>query len=298
MSEPIQFFHRYHREIETEAIYGEKWLRWAYQSVLGKAALHALIKRPWFSQQYGRWADSEKSRSEVASFIGKYDVDPEEFLISPEAFGSFNEFFYRKLKPSARPITREDGAVCFPADGRHLVIEDLSQQSWIYVKNQKLDLAALLGGEQQAERFAKGSAVLSRLCPTDYHRFHFPLTGIPKAPELVNGPLFSVNPIALSRNLSYLWQNKRQITEVEDSPVGTYLFLEVGATNVGSIENTFQPQLPVKRGSEKGFFRFGGSMTITIFPENSFQPSEDLCLHSAEGREVYAKMGDQMGRVV
>ncbi len=297
MSEPIQFYHRYRRQVETESIYGEKWLRWAYETGPGRAALHTLIKRPWFSKKYGNWADSRKSRKEISAFVQKYEVDPDEFLECPESFQSFNEFFSRELKSSARPVYREEGTANFPADGRHLVITDLSRESWIYVKGRKLDLPALLGSEELACEFRDGTAILSRLCPVDYHRFHFPLTGIPEKPKLIEGPLFSVNPIALSRQLTYLWQNKRQITVVRDSPVGNYLFLEIGATNVGSIENTFQPGLPVRRGTEKGYFRFGGSMTITIFPAQRFTPANDLVEHSNEGREVYARMGDLMGTV-
>ena len=139
--------------------------------------------------------------------------------------------------------------------------------------------------------------MLSRLCPTDYHRFHFPLDGTPQSTHLINGPLYSVNPIALARTFSYIWQNKRQITKVTDSPIGEYLFLEIGATNVGGIILTAQDGNPVKKGDEKGFFRFGGSMVITLFPPGKFHPEEDLQNHSAEGREIYAKMGDLMGTI-
>ncbi|MDA8634691.1 phosphatidylserine decarboxylase, partial [Verrucomicrobiales bacterium] len=146
-----------------------------------------------------------------------------------------------------------------------------------------------------AKKFARGTALISRLCPTDYHRYHFPLDGVPGEPRLINGLLYSVNPVALERRLAYLWENKRQVTEISDSPVGGYLFLEIGATNVGSIVNTSTPKQPVSRGTEKGTFRFGGSMVITIFPEGKFQPDEDLAEQSAVGVELYARMGDRAG---
>lgn len=49
----------------------------------------------------------------------------------------------------------------------------------VFVKGQRFDLPSLLGSDTLAERYAAGAVVLSRLCPTDYHRFHFPVSGVP-----------------------------------------------------------------------------------------------------------------------
>src|SRR6202044_707631 len=103
-----------------------------------------------------------------------------------------------------------------------------------------------------AEQFANGSVVLARLCPCDYHRFHFPCDAIPGPAKLINGPLYSVNPIALCKNLSILSENKRMITELETDHFGKVLYIEVGATNVGSIHQTFTPYQRYKKGDEKG----------------------------------------------
>ena len=46
--------------------------------------------------------------------------------------------------------------------------------------------------------------VISRLCPVDYHRFHFPTHGRASEPKLLNGFLFSVNPIALQKKYFHL----------------------------------------------------------------------------------------------
>lgn len=293
----LVFFDRYEQELKAEHIYGEKPLRWAYETRLGGIALEGVIKRPWFSGLYGKWADCNCSRKEIALFIERFGVDPDEFLEPVESLETFNQFFHRQLKPSARPLADGEKTVSFPADGRHLFIPDLSQSQTIWAKGQAFDLAKLLGDADLASRFAKGSALISRLCPTDYHRFHFPLSGTPQAPRLINGPLYSVNPIALSRSLAYLWENKRRLTSVRGSLVGDYLFLEIGATNVGSIVDTSEPEVPVQRGDEKGYFRFGGSMVMMIFPEDAIEPAADLAEHSYKGVELYAKVGDLAGVV-
>lgn len=292
----IEFYNRYTGEIETEVVYGEKWLRWTYESLPGRAALHALAKRAWFSRFYGWRMSRPRSRSRVAPFVEKYELDANEF--DPvESFGSFNEFFYRKLKPDARPIDPDDDSVVFPADGRHLGFPDLSKCEGFFVKGQKLDLRQLLGSDDLAEKYQDGSAILSRLCPVDYHRFHFCAAGTPGEPRLINGPLYSVSPIALRRNLSYLAENKRVLTELESDRIGKILILEIGATNVGSIKQSFTPQQLQAKGDEKGWFEFGGSATMTFFERGAIQLADDLVEHSSQQRELYAKMGDRMGTV-
>ena len=123
-----------------------------------------------------------------------------------------------------------------------------------------------------------------------------PCAGTPDEPCLLNGPLFSVNPIALRRRLAYLWENKRVLTEFVTANLGTVLIIEVGATNVGSIVQTMTPHIPVAKGDEKGCFRFGGSSTITLFEPGKITLAPDLASHSAEQIELYARIGDVMGR--
>ena len=293
----LVYFDRYAGELKPEGIYGEKPLRWAYETGLGRFCLEAAIKQRWFSGLYGKWADCGCSAKEVLPFIEHFGLDTDEFLNATESYQTFNEFFFRRLRPEARPVADEPGNACFPADGRQLVILDLSEATAIHAKNRKFDLSALLGDPSLAERFSNGTAVISRLCPTDYHRFHYPLTGSPGGPRLINGPLYSVNPIALARNISYLWQNKRRITQISDSAAGDYLFLEIGATNVGSIVDTSNHKSPVATGKEKGYFKFGGSMVMTLFQAGRFSPAADLVEHSANGVELYTRFGDFMGKV-
>lgn len=290
---PIQFYNRYKRQMETEQVYGEPFLKWAYGNPLGKIALHAFIKRPAFSRWYGRRMDSPGSRARVLPFINDYDMDAGEFAQAPEHFASFNEFFYRKLKPDARPIAAAD--VVFPADGRHLGFANVDAIEGVFVKGQTFDLPQLIGDPELAERYAGGSLVLSRLCPVDYHRFHFPVSGMVSEAQLINGPLFSVSPIALARKLSYLWQNKRTLTKIRTETMGTVLMMEIGATCVGSIVQTYQSGGLVGKGEEKGYFAFGGSSTITIFEPGSVTLAADLLENSARQTETYARIGDSMG---
>ena len=159
-------------------------------------------------------------------------------------------------------------------------------------------LSDLLQDQKLANQYAGGSLLLSRLCPVDYHRFHFPAAGVPGATRLINGPLYSVNPIALCQNIHILARNKRCVTELQTEAFGKVLLLEIGATCVGSICQTYTAGQPVSKGGEKGYFRFGGSSTITIFEPGRVRFDQDLIDNSKQHRELYARVADRMGSSV
>ncbi len=292
--EPVEYFNRETGEIEQEAIYGEGFLRFVYGNPLGAVALWGAVKRAWFSRWYGWRMRLPGSARRVRPFVKAYGLDPEEFATPVRKFGHFDAFFTRKLRPGARPVDGEVQSLSFPADGRHLAVPDLAAVDGLWAKGQHLELAELLGDADLAARYSGGSALVSRLCPTDYHRYHFPCAGEAGPPELINGDLFSVNPIALRRDVAYLWRNKRVRAELVSPLFGAVQLLEIGATCVGGIVQTYVPGA-VGKGDEKGYFHFGGSMTVLLFEPGRVRFDADLVEHSAAGREVYAKMGGRCG---
>jgi phosphatidylserine decarboxylase len=164
------------------------------------------------------------------------------------------------------------------------------------VKGKKFSLETLLQDSDLAKQYANGSMVIARLCPTDYHRFHFPCNCIPERSYNIAGDLFSVNPLALRKNIHILSQNKRQITILHSKNFGKILFIEVGATYVGSIHQTFVPGEPYAKGDEKGYFSFGGSSLILLFEPNCIQFDQDLIEASGQRMEIRGLMGQSMGR--
>lgn len=292
--QPITFYNRRSRRLETEQVYGEGFLRFVYENPLGKAALHTLVKRSLFSRWYGWRMDQAASRDKVRPFVEKYGLDVGQFADPPDSFATFNDFFYRKLKPEARPIDANPRSVVFPADGRHLILENIAACEDFFIKGTRFDLAALLGDAALARKFAQGTMIISRLCPVDYHRFHFPCDGTPTTPVLLNGPLYSVSPIALKQRPGILWENKRCLTRVQTFHLGEVLYLEIGATCVGSIVHTAGTQT-VRKGDEKGYFRFGGSCVITIYEPRRLRLDEDLLEQARAFTEVYAWMGERCG---
>jgi len=299
---PTRYFDRYARALKVEDVYGERWLRLAYGSPLGRLAVWLAVRRAFFSSFYGWKMNLRSSALRVLPFIAQYNVDVDEFAKSAFDFKTFNEFFFRALRPESRPIAAGGKVAVFPADGRHLAFPDVDAAAGFYAKGEKFTLAELLGegGLPENERplarqFAGGAMLISRLCPVDYHRFHFPVGGVPGEPRRINGSLYSVHPLALLRNIRYLVQNKRDLTLIESAEFGTVAMLEIGATNVGSIRQVFVPGRAAGKGEEKGFFAFGGSCVITLFARGRIRFDADIAAQSAQNVETYARMGDRLG---
>ncbi len=290
----ITFFNRYTGQMEREKVLGERSLRWVYGTTLGRLSLHLLIKRACFSRLLGHMKNRPASARGLADFVEAYGINMEEAERPVEEYTSFNDFFYRKLKPGARPLCAGT-EVAFPADGRHSGWQDAADMQGVFVKGQRFDLPALLGSAELAKKYAHGSIVLSRLCPVDYHRFHFPAEGTPEPPRRIPGPLASVSPYCLRHHLAWLWTNKRELTVQHTPTLGDVLCLAVGATGVGAIFQTYAPGTPVAMGDEQGYFAFGGSTVMTFFEPGRVQLAADLLQNTANCVETYARQGDSMG---
>jgi phosphatidylserine decarboxylase len=292
---PVRYYDRYQGRVVEESIYGEKWLRFVYENPLGKLATFAVVKRAWFSVLFGAWMNTKRSAKNVPEFIARYGIDMAQFEVPAAGWANFNEFFSRRIKPESRPIAADPRTVILPADGRHTAYPDGADLSGLVVKGRAFTLAELLGDAALARTFEGGALVVSRLCPTDYHRFHFPLAGVPTAARRIKGPLDSVSPVAIGAGARSLCANKREVTILDTPNAGRVAIIEVGAACVGRMVQTFQPGAAVNKGAEKGYFLFGGSTVVTVFEQGRVELSDDLVAHSKDRMETYARMGDAMG---
>jgi len=291
----IHYIDRKTKAVCEEKIYGARALSLLYGDRFWSIFLHRtllplLAYLPYFSRFYGYLQKRSSSRAKIAPFIEAYRIDKSEF--ETQDFHSFNDFFTRKLKPECRPVVQDPKVATMPADGRYLVYPHFEE---FIVKGRVFDLAEFLQDPVYARRFQTGSMVIARLCPVDYHRFHFPCDGVASTPQLINGPLYSVNPLALKKRLTILSENKRVITEISSEQFGTVLFVEIGATAVGTIQQTFQPESFVHKGQEKGYFEFGGSCIVLLFEEGRITFDADLVENTKRGFETLTQFGCSLG---
>lgn len=291
---PITVVDRQSGQTFEETVLGERWIRWAYQDK-GSALLERLLFRsPLLSRLMGLYYDSPLSKGKIDRVIAELGIDRSEFA-EPARYASFNDFFIRRLKPEARPYSHDPKTLVSPADGRVLVFPRLDEGSFAPVKGHPFSVKKML--PPHAERFAHGALAIVRLCPSDYHRYHFPCAGSITRYEDIAGALHSVNPLALASGADVFGANKRSYTLIETEQAGTLCYMEVGAFGVGSIVNT-KREGRVEKMEEKGYFKFGGSTVVLIFEPGRIKFCDDLVANSQAGRETLVKVGQDLATAV
>ena len=291
----IRIYNRHTTTYDIENVAGEKYITWTYESPIGKSFLELFIKRKIFSKIYGMYCDSRLSTKKIPSFIDNFSIDMSEYMKNKSDFTSFNDFFIREVTPTARPIDTAKNHLISPGYGRLLAYTNIDINKVIQVKHINYSLAELIGDDEIAKEYEGGTCLVLRLCPTDYHRFHFVDSGVPKENHFIKGNYYSVNPTALERIPKLYCQNKREWSIFKSDNFGDIINVEVGATCVGSIVQTYTPDKAVKKGAEKGYFKFGGSTTILFLKPNTVEIDEDILIQSSLGFETKVVLGEKIG---
>lgn len=297
-----KIFDRQAQKLTFEKTYGEFFLKLAYghhwfSKIFYSIFLPIITSFSFLSSFYGWLQKCSWSRRKIKPFIKKYEIDASEFEKPIDTFTSFNDFFIRKLKAGARPVVEDPNVMIAPADARYLVLPKVHNHHRFSIKKATFNLGSFLTNQAISTHFEGGSMVIARLCPLDYHRFHFPFDAtIKQEPTLINGSLYSVSPWALKKRFSILAENKRVITLLDSPTFGLVAFVEIGATCVGTIWQTYT-QNEVKKGDEKGYFSFGGSSIVMLFEPGRITFDEDLLSYSKQGIETVCKWGTRLGSI-
>jgi len=291
----IEYYDRKTGELCRETVMGDAAIKWAYQAMSGKLFSHFLFGSSMVRRIVGWYFDSSFSRGKITKTISDLNIDESEFAEPQDAFCSFNDFFIRKLKDSARPFSTNQNDFLSPADGRLLVYSDIISNTRVQVKGIEDSLHNLFGCE--IDDFNDGKVAVVRLCPADYHRYHFPCEGTVVEQINVKGKYHSVNPIALQSKEKIFCINKRLYTLIDTEKFGRAAFMEVGAFGVAGIHQTFSGTR-VKRMQEKGYFDFGGSTIVLVFQKNTIEFEADLLANSRKGIETLVKVGETIAHSV
>ncbi len=299
----IYYIDRLTQKIEQELVYGKFFIELLYgptlfSRLLYKTIMPLICRFSLPSKIYGFLQKSPKSKKKIAPFIKKFHVDVTEFLNPVTSYTSFNDFFIRKLKPDVRPMSHAKNIAVMPADARYLFYQNIAASDGFLIKGAKFSIDDLLQDPELSKRYTGGAMLLARLCPTDYHRFHFPSDATLCDTRELPGALFSVNPMALRRNIQIFTENKRSITTIQTEEFGQILYIAVGATYVGTIHHTYKKMGPYAKGEELGYFSFGGSSLVLLFEPGKILFDADLIANSAQKIETRALLGQSLGHSI
>lgn len=286
----IEFWDRERGECRAEHAYAGDFVRWCYEKPIGRFFTEFLLSRRPFNRFYGHFQSSRFSRYEIERDIAFFAIPMDEY--EDKNYRSYTDFFLRRFRPGARPFV-EGNAMPAPAEGKYLAFERITPEIEFPVKGRYLNHEQLLQDADLAREFEGGPMLICRLCPIDYHYFHFPDEGEKLRSYRVGGRYHSVNILALQSKPDIFLENEREVTLLETKHFGPLVFIEVGAFTVGKIIQTHSAST-FQRGEQKGHFEFGASTVIILGKPGFWSPSLDLLEQTRAGRETHVKLGTEV----
>jgi len=291
----VLVYNRDSRRLEEETVFEKGFMDFFYGTVLGRMLTRLFLSGKLFSKIYGKIQKKSKSVKHIQAFITRYNINVDELVKPLAQYGSFNEFFIRKLKPEARPIENNPETLISPADGRLLVYQ-LKKDTILPVKGFDFTIGELLDDHEIGEPWLDGVCLKIRLAPSDYHRFCYIDNGSHGPATHITGRLHSVSPLALRHELKILHGNDREYMVLDTENFGRVIHIDVGAMVVGKIHQQLRQGGSFSKGEEKGYFEFGGSTIILLFEPGKVIIDGDILDYSRKGIETFAQYGSQVGR--
>ncbi|KAN0065365.1 hypothetical protein ACQY0O_001201 [Thecaphora frezii] len=259
-------------------------------------------------QIYDDGSDPQAVLAHILGFIRTYEIDLTELLEpDPASYPTFNSFFFRKLRPGARPISEPENPAIISscADCRLTVFDNIEASTTYWIKGKQFTLNRLLSDTNLADRcFPPGSSLaIFRLAPADYHRYHHPVGPVVCGPTRhCQGEYYTVNPQAVNADFDVFTCNRRDVLLLDwkpepQKPSHTVAFVAIGAVLVGSIGwVNANHGSRAGRGDELGYFAYGGSTVVAVFPPSAkVQWDRDLLDNSIDGLETIVRVGDRIG---
>ncbi len=235
----------------------------------------------------GKFMDSAESTATIKQWLDDPSMATEQYVVPPQGFKSFNEFFIRDLKPGARTVASpaDDSVLVAPTDCVLNMIDPLTAETKIPTKlHQKLNVRELLAGSAYAKYFENGTAVSCILLPDTYHHYHAVVTGaVVESREDVAGSYWGIadfpaflrrGNIGYGQSYSVFEHFRRGYFVIRTNGYGYVAMVPVGLDTIGSVvfeekwkKATAANPVPVAKGEKLGHFAYGGSLVITLIEQ-------------------------------
>ncbi|KAI9032676.1 phosphatidylserine decarboxylase-domain-containing protein [Phycomyces nitens] len=269
-----------------------KGMKTSVQSKTAQRIMHTM------SIKQGERYNAPQSASEIEAFVKFHQLDLGEMKESLSSFKTFNEFFYRELKPGSRPCdSADDSCVAVSAaDCRLMVFATIDDATRLWIKGIDFGIPKLLNDAQRAKAYDGGALAIFRLAPQDYHRYHSPVDGVITDISYIEGQYYTVNPMAIRTTLDVYGENVRCVVQMKSEQFGNVTVVCIGAMMVGSIVLTAKVGDRLNRTDPLGYFAFGGSTIVVLWEKGRIVFDNDLLENSAKALETLVRVGNHIGR--
>lgn len=259
-----------------------------YGTFFGRCALKILTSK-WVTNLGGWYMNTHFSTRRIGPFIEENNIDMETY--EDRSFGSYNDFFTRKIRDGKRPFDQNGNCLIAPADSK-LSYYKITNDTILTIKNTTYSIRDLLEDEKLANQYQGGVCLIFRLTVDDYHRYHYIDEGKLVSKKYIPGKFHTVNPIANDYYPIYK-QNAREYSVLETANFGTVIQMEVGAMMVGKIVN--QHHQTFVKGQEKGMFEFGGSTVVVLLKKDVVKVDQDIQENTKNDTETVVLLGETIG---
>ncbi len=271
-------------------------------------ALFRWFPKSGLTRLAGWLADRRRPQWMLRAFIPFYarvfGIDMAQFVVPPEGWPTFNQFFTREVKPGARPIAAGADTLISPVDGRVIEAGPIRAGKLLQAKGIEYGLEDLLGGDPTWRSYDGGAFATIYLHPRDYHRIHTPCAGEVVRFRYVPGDLWTVSPAGVRGVPGLFARNERWISFLRTS-WGEAAVVKVGATSVGRIRVVYHPGVShlwhaqplaetlskphaLAAGAELGRFELGSTVILLTRPGeaalNPLQSGDTVRMGAAIGR--------------
>ena len=223
-------------------------------------------------------SDSGWKSSDARDAIGidQFEHDPDDQYWG---FGSWNDFFTRGFKSDMRPVAGvgDDSVIVSACESTpYGLATGIQLRDRFWVKSQPYSLHDLLAGDESAAQFVDGTIYQAFLSATNYHRWHSPVAGTVVRAFVQPGTYYSeadsegsdaVEPQHSQSYLAHVATRAIILIQADNPNIGLVAVVLIGMSDVSScvIGESTAPGVHIDKGSEIGYFQFGGSSHCLIF---------------------------------
>jgi len=253
-------------------------------------ALYSYVAKKVINKANKKFKNNKECKKKIEKFINEHnftleqknEIKNKDLIITN--YTNLNDFFIRDINMNYRNNIMKNNILYSPADCRCRFIKCINN---IKINIKGLDVSLKEIGFDNMIRC--NYIMLCRLIPSDYHKFHSPITGkIIKITNIKSNINFSVNEMVLPEFNPYTL-NTRRIIQIETLYKNIIEICFVGATFISDIKLLPKIGSIIQAGEIIGWFKFGSCIILKL---NNIQLNEIEI-----GNEYYAQVKDNIGIV-
>lgn len=268
-----------------------KGLSFLYNNAAGRILLRPIVTSKIISNIVGFFMETKLSTIMIKRFIKNNHINMDEY--EEKKYKSFNDFFIRNVKDNKRVLNDAKNEFISPCDSK-LSVYNITEDLTFKVKGSTYSVDSILKNDKLAKEYKEGLVLLFRLSPEDYHRYFFIDDCIIKNHYKLKGKYNTVNPIVYDK-FKVFKENSREVSVLKTKNFDDIVYIEVGALLVGKIIN-YDVNGNIKRGEEKGYFKFGGSTVILLVKKDIVKIDKEIIDNTKNGYETCVKCKEKIGK--